>query len=83
MMYLNIIILILVTIVTFTLTTSYSEASENIEDLIEKGIELAEIEQYEEALSYLDSVFLYHINGDNQPNSSRVSISNCSKFRTS
>jgi len=56
MMYLNIIILILVTIVTFTLTTSYSEATENIEDLIEKGIELAEIEQYEEALSYLDSV---------------------------
>ena len=54
-MYLNILLCILV-IFTFILTTSFSEAAENIENLIEKGIMLAESEQNLEALSYFDIV---------------------------
>jgi len=55
-LYLNIILGILVIIFSFTLTASFGEADENMEDLIEKGIELAESGQYEEALIYFDRV---------------------------
>jgi len=55
-LYFNIISGILVIIFSFTLTASFGEASENLEDLIDNGITMAESGQYEEALSYFDKV---------------------------
>jgi len=55
-MHLNIIIGILAIVSGFTITASYSESEEGMEDFIELGIALAESEKFEEALSYFDKV---------------------------
>jgi len=52
----NIIIAVLVSVIAFTLTISFTEASEASEDLLDIGIQLKNYEQYEGALSYIDRV---------------------------
>lgn len=56
MMNFNIFIGVISILIIFTLDQSFSETSENLDDLVDMGFKLEESEQYEEALIYFDKV---------------------------